>query len=47
MNVRIVRSVRRKKTVTAKVLPDGTLEVQAPARIPKADLDRIKCRLRL
>ncbi|OGO41674.1 MAG: metal-dependent hydrolase [Chloroflexi bacterium RBG_16_57_9] len=41
MNVKIVRSSRRKKTVSAKVLPDGTLEVQAPARIPKADLDRI------
>ncbi|MBC7236718.1 MAG: M48 family metallopeptidase [Chloroflexi bacterium] len=41
MDIRIVRSARRKKTVSAKLLNWYTLEVRAPADIPEEELERI------
>jgi predicted metal-dependent hydrolase len=39
--VKIVRSARRRKTVSARLLPNGVLEVQAPTKLAKRELDEI------
>lgn len=38
MDYLLIRSAR--KTVALRVLPDGSLEVRAPLRMPKTDIDR-------
>lgn len=38
LNYRLVRSER--KTLTLKVLPDGTLEVRAPKRLPVSEIEK-------
>ncbi|MFN8471440.1 MAG: M48 family metallopeptidase [Anaerolineae bacterium] len=43
--IKIVRSARRTRTVTARPLPDGTLEVLAPAHVSDDDLAPIVERL--
>ncbi len=44
-NVKITRSARRSRTVTARHLPDGTVEILAPAHITDAELEPIVERL--
>ncbi len=43
--IKIVRSARRTRTVTARPLPDGTLEVLAPLHVSDAELAPIVERL--
>lgn len=38
--VKVIRSARRRKTVSARLLPGGVLEVRAPERMGRRDLDR-------
>jgi len=40
-DIRIVRSERRKKTVSARLLDERTLEVRAPVDIPEHELQRL------
>ena len=44
-DVQIVRSARRKKTVSARLLNWNTLEVRVPARMSEADVRRVVRRL--
>ncbi len=44
--VRVVRSARRKRTVSARLVNWCTLEVRAPADIPEDELERIIARFR-
>lgn len=37
--VKVIRSARRRKTVSARLLPGGVLEVRAPERMSRRDLD--------
>ncbi len=45
-DVRIIRSKNRSKTVSAKLVGDGVLEVRAPHTISKKELDEMVARLR-
>jgi predicted metal-dependent hydrolase len=45
-SVEVIRSARRTKTVSARLRADGVLEVRAPERIKKKDLDAAIASLR-
>ncbi|HBY93592.1 MAG TPA: metal-dependent hydrolase [Chloroflexi bacterium] len=44
--VKIIRSARRRKTVSGRLLPGGVLEIRAPERMSRRDLDRTIGQLR-
>ena len=46
MEIQIIRSQKRKKTVSAKLRRDGVLEVRAPAHLGQRELDETIAKLR-
>ena len=46
LHVRVIRSARRKRTVSARLINWYTLEVRAPADLPEEALQRIIARFR-
>ena len=45
MEIRVIRSSKRKKTVSARLLNWNTLEVRVPARMSESDVRRVVKRL--
>lgn len=44
--IKVIRSARRRKTVSARLLPDGILEIRAPQRMDRRALDDMIAKFR-